>query len=52
MHVDVVKNVFITQQKKFRAILGELARVRVNVDPKDDKAVKEYLSTMKQIRQK
>eukprot|EP00246_Nothoceros_aenigmaticus_P001774 TRINITY_DN12409_c0_g1_i1.p1 TRINITY_DN12409_c0_g1~~TRINITY_DN12409_c0_g1_i1.p1 ORF type:complete len:243 (+),score=61.94 TRINITY_DN12409_c0_g1_i1:66-794(+) len=49
---DIVKNVFINQQKKFRAILGEMARVKINVDPKDDKAVREYLSTMKQIRQK
>ncbi|KAG6554550.1 hypothetical protein Mapa_003929 [Marchantia paleacea] len=49
---DVVKQAFVTQQTKFRAFLGELAKVKITLDSDDQKAVKEYATTMKSIRTK
>ncbi|KAL2653762.1 hypothetical protein R1flu_021890 [Riccia fluitans] len=49
---DVVKQAFVTQQTKFRAFLGELAKVKITLDSEDPKAVKDYATTMKNIRTK
>eukprot|EP00897_Mesotaenium_endlicherianum_P001603 jgi/Mesen1/1470/ME000132S00400 len=49
---DVVKAVFVKQQSQFRSYLSELEKVKIPLDPKSEKEVKDFANTVRSIRKK